>query len=275
MVWIFLVYAGEGKLGKSLGRDCIELGYPGCFSKLCQEHKDNAGRIFHRLMVTENGRLQNWPDDFHHHVYDVSILASKHRINYAKILRAARSDSAGSVASFLLEKLPFAWRKAYVKAAARPVNLVRFQVGTFAYICDLYSRLESTGEVAYDQTVADRVVVAYGTSCSAGEKRNASRTEDFPGSTEAFVAERDNGHFIAHCIGGGLDVNVFSQDRRLNRGRSAQGKIYRQMERYCHEQPGTFCFSRPMYADGSGIPRWLEFGLLKADQTLWVEIFDN
>jgi hypothetical protein len=33
---------------------------------------------------------------------------------------------------------------------------------------------------------------------------------------------------------------------------SAQGKIYRQI-----------------------VPRWLEFGLVEADQTLWVEVFDN
>ena len=77
---------------------------------------------------------------------------------------------------------------------------------------------------------------------------------------------------MVYCIGGGQDVNVFSQERRLNRGRSPQGKIYRQMETYCYEQPGTFCFSRPIYVDGLNIPRWLEFGLLKADQTLWVEI---
>jgi hypothetical protein len=68
---------------------------------------------------------------------------------------------------------------------------------------------------------------------------------------------------------------VFSQERRLNRGWSPQGKLYRQMETYCYEQPGTFCFSRPVYADGSSVPRWLEFGLLKSDQTLWVEVFDN
>ena len=79
----------------------------------------------------------------------------------------------------------------------------------------------------------------------------------------------------SHCIGGGLDVNLFSQERRLNRGWSPQGKTYRQMETYCYEQPGTFCFSRPIYVDGSSVPRWLEFGLLKTDQTLWVETFEN
>jgi hypothetical protein len=70
-------------------------------------------------------------------------------------------------------------------------------------------------------------------------------------------------------------VNVFSQERRLNRGWSLPGKIYRQMETYCHQRPGTFCFSRPVYEDGSNVPRWLEFGLLKEDETFWVETFDN
>lgn len=47
------------------------------------------------------------------------------------------------------------------------------------------------------------------------------------------------------------------------------------MEKYCREQEGTFCFSRPIYCDGSNVPRWLEFGVLKSDGTLWVEVFDN
>ena len=37
----------------------------------------------------------------------------------------------------------------------------------------------------------------------------------------------------------------------------------------------TWRLSRPVYADGSSVQRWLEFGLLKADQTVWVEVFDN
>jgi len=37
----------------------------------------------------------------------------------------------------------------------------------------------------------------------------------------------------------------------------------------------TWRLSRPVYADGSIVQRWLEFGLLKADQTVWVEVFDN
>jgi hypothetical protein len=153
---------------------------------------------------------------------------------------------------------------------------VRFQFRTFAYICDIYSQLEVTGEVPYDQTIEDRVVAVLGTSARAEEKRDTSRSRGWVGPTEELLGtERDRGHYIAHCIGGGLDVNVFSQERCLNRGRSPQGKIYRQMESYCYEQPGTFCFSRPIYSDGSSVPRWLEFGVLRGDQTLWVEVFDN
>jgi hypothetical protein len=86
---------------------------------------------------------------------------------------------------------------------------------------------------------------------------------------------RDKGHFIAHAIGGGTDLNIFSQDRETNRGISVQGKVYRQMEKYCFARPGTFCFARPVYADATSVPRWLEFGLIKEDGRLWVELFDN
>jgi hypothetical protein len=180
------------------------------------------------------------------------------------------------VASFLRRELPLKWRDLYVSNVPHPTNLVRFPFRTFEYICDLHSDLEATGEVPYDQTIEDRVVAVIGTSARAEERRDASRSRGWVGPTEeCLTTERDKGHFMAHCIGGGLDVNVFSQERRLNRGWSPQGKIYRQMENYCYQRPGTLCFSRPIYTDSSSVPRWLEFGLLKDDQTLWVEVFDN
>lgn len=181
-----------------------------------------------------------------------------------------------NLVAFLQDHLPFAWRGVYAKTVKHETNLVRFRFRTFEYICDVYSELELKGAVPYNQTIEDRVVAVLGASARAEEGRDASRMRGWIGPTEEFVgSERDKGHFMAHCIGGGLDVNVFSQERRLNRGWSSQGKIYRQMETYCYEQPGTFCFSRPIYADGSNVPRWLEFGLLKTDETLWVEVFDN
>lgn len=53
------------------------------------------------------------------------------------------------------------------------------------------------------------------------------------------------------------------------------GKIYRQMERYCAEHPGTFCFNRALYNDNSNRPFAIEFGLLKQDLSLWVQRFEN
>ena len=41
------------------------------------------------------------------------------------------------------------------------------------------------------------------------------------------------------------------------------------------EHPGTLCFSRPVYSDGSARPTTLEFGVMRADGELWLEVFDN
>lgn len=200
----------------------------------------------------------------------------KHVVDYAALLDGARLESPNHLASSLRKHLPMSWRESYISAVARPTNIVRFLSGAFEYIFDIYSDLEAAGEVAFDQTVEDRVVAVFGISVRAPEARAGSRIRGWLGETGELVgATRDRGHFIAHCIGGGLDLNVFSQDRKLNRGWSSQGKTYRQMERYCQEHPGTFCFSRPVYRDTSSVPRWLEFGLLKDDETLWVEVFDN
>jgi len=203
------------------------------------------------------------------------MFPSRNALDYEAVLSAATEGSANLVL-FLQETLPSLWREAYLRAVTHQPNLVYLRLGSFEYICDIYSDLEAKGEVAYDQTVQDRVVVAFGFS-GATEAQNARRTPRWINPNEQLaVTERDHGHLIAHCIGGTvLGLNVFSQDRQLNRGQSAQGKIYRQMERYCLEQPGTFCFSHPIYADGSNVPLWLEFGVLKTDGTLWVETFNN
>ena len=83
---------------------------------------------------------------------------------------------------------------------------------------------------------------------------------------------------MAHELGGnvtGMEANVFIQRRSLNRGWSTEGKIYRAMERYCRDHAGTFCFSRPFYGDETSKPSFIEFGVLRAADDLWVQIFDN
>ena len=166
-------------------------------------------------------------------------LPSQYAVDYEALLSIALAEGKTNVVSALREQLLSKWRDLYVSTVAHPASLVRFQFRTFEYIFDHYSGLEATGEVPYDQTMQDRVVAVLGTSARAEERRDASRVRGWAGPPEELLGtERDKGHFMAHCIGGGLDVNVFSQERRLNRGWSPQGKIYRQMETYCYEQPG-------------------------------------
>src|SRR5258708_33542122 len=79
-----------------------------------------------------------------------------------------------------------------------------------------------------------------------------------------FGREWDKGHFIAHSIGGavdGLETNVSVQLRHLNRGWSAAGKQFRDMEQYCVLNRGTFCFW-PLYVDETARPAFVEFGVL-------------
>ena len=202
------------------------------------------------------------------------MLPARYVIDYQAALSAAKQGNSRNVALVLRECLPAIWRQVYLTTITHEPNLVRFRHRTFEYICDLYSQLELTGSVPYDQTIADRVIAVLGTSSKVQQSRDGRRMR-IELSDELEGTARDDGHFMARSIGGGRDLNLFSQDRLLNRGWSSQGKIYRRMEKYCREQEGTFCFSRPIYADGSNVPRWLEFGVLKHDETLWVEFFDN
>jgi hypothetical protein len=158
----------------------------------------------------------------------------------------------------------------YIATTPDATNIGRVEIGTFVYVCDVYSQLENLGETPYDQTRTDRIVGVFGQSNPTRSSRRAAlKTHPAGLSKDCFGYDRDKGHFIAHCIGGvGLDINVFSQERNLNRGWSESGKTYRQMERYCYEHAGTFCFSRPVYAHGSSVPRWLEIGVMEQDGSL-------
>jgi hypothetical protein len=159
-------------------------------------------------------------------------------------------------------RLSAQWQRVYAAAASHTPNIIHVEYGTFDYICDSYSGMEALGEVAFDQRVRDRVVGVLGISLPMRGRRRGSLPKDWvehPGEIDK--GRRDKGRFIAHAISGGLDMNVFSQARGLNRGISEQGKVYRLMERYCYDNAGTFCFSRPIYDDATSIPRWVEFGL--------------
>ena len=203
-------------------------------------------------------------------------LPSRYRIDYRRLRWAASAGSVWDLIAHLRSRFPAQWQRVYAATASDAPNIAQVEYGTFDYICDSYSSTEALGEVAFDQRVRDRVVGVLGISLPMRGRRRGSMPKGWVEHPEEIDSSgRDKGHFIAHAIGGGLDMNVFSQARDLNRGISEQGKVYRLMERYCYENPGTFCFSRPVYEDATSVPRWLEFGLLREDGSLWVEVFEN
>lgn len=119
----------------------------------------------------------------------------------------------------------------------------------------------------------DRVVAVWGTSRQVeASTRDKARTKGFPlgKKSEGY----DRGHFFAHTMGGGLDINLFPQAARVNRG-----GLWRRMEAFCVQTPGTFSFVRPCYVDTTWRPARLEYGIVKLTQgkpaEFWGHLFDN
>lgn len=202
-------------------------------------------------------------------------------IDYPALLRAAAVTDADAVVAYLSEELPYLWRDAYLLMTPRPTRIDRARLGSFEYLYDDLASLEALGEVPPSPTAEARLVGVLGTSAPHPRKRSRddSRLRGFIGRTDAeFGSAWDKGHYIGHELGGrvaGMEANVFIQRRALNRGWSAEGKTYRAMERFCRSHPGTFCFSRPFYADDTSKPSFIEFGLLRSTDDLWVQLFDN
>lgn len=200
-------------------------------------------------------------------------------VDYATLLQPADVAAIATQATDFFECLTSAWRDVYEELTPRPPNLCLIRLGTFLYLYDDYETLEQLGKVPVNRAFESRLVGVLGYSKPQKAERDDSRLKGWVGPTEKmFGREWDKGHFMAHSIGGAVnqwEINVFVQKRRLNRGWSAAGKQYRLMERYCFDHPGTLCFSRPLYGDGSATPVMLEFGLLKADGRWWVECFEN
>jgi hypothetical protein len=194
----------------------------------------------------------------------------EHEIDYAAGLHSLQGESIETIIRVIQAEMPGAWLTRYHRMCIGPTNVLEIPLRGFSYLFDFCTELIDEGELPPGAR-EDRTVVAYGLAQHATTKRDASRLRGFPGSDE----RGDRGHLAAHAAGGGLDINVFHQDAYLNRGWSPQGKRYRAMERYCAENEGTFFFSRLIYADATARPAEIEFGILRPDGTLWIEVFDN
>ena len=197
-------------------------------------------------------------------------------IDYHTILSECSANGLAETAAFLMEALPPEWCAAYDEMVGYQTEIVRFEDHGFTFLFH-QSSAEHPDWKLPDDAVEDRVVSVFGLAQRAAGKRDASRMKGFLGGGLEPTAEgsTDKGHFMGHAQGGGLDVNLFPQRTKINRGWSERGKVYRKMERYSSLYPGTFCFSRPIYADKTWRPRFVEFGLLTKQRTLWVERFEN
>jgi hypothetical protein len=159
------------------------------------------------------------------------------------------------------------WVDAYQRTCSRrPRDIVEIDIG-FRYLFDL----ERDGEAG-----EERVVAAYGFSCTPAAARDSSYMRGFPIPARKLPFNADRGHFASHAQGGTEQgINLFPQMREFNRGWSPRGKVFREMERSCAAHPGTFFWARPIYADASWIPRELEYGVITRDGQLWVNVFAN
>ena len=217
--------------------------------------------------------------------------------NFLKTLspNCAEDERRNAFVAFLIEALPDLWCDSYLGMPNGRVDIVQLTDDGYEFLFDLGS---------------ERVVAAFGVTRYNPAKRDSSRMSGFLGKVSSErkldeLAEKapspetakrrrhlaglsfrdqffethgdryDRGHFMSHRQGGGLDINLFPQRADINQGRSTQGKSYRAMERACVANPGTFCFSRPIYDDKTWVPAELDYGALYGPGTMDVRTFPN
>jgi hypothetical protein len=176
-----------------------------------------------------------------------------------------------SAVAYLNKVLPLLWATAYPSKGGELLTVTlggeMGKEGAVSTIFDLRSRKSATD---------DRVVAVWGVS--RAEPANTRDTGRMAGFLSKVWSNnypgRDRGHFFAHTMGGGTDLNLFPQLASVNRGGE-----WRRMERYAVEHPGTFCFIRPIYADASWTPAQLEYGIYKMPPAdafqFWGNLFPN
>ena len=170
------------------------------------------------------------------------------------------------IVDFADAKLSYEWIDKYDLQCEKACSVLSIVVNGYTYLWD---------------EKYERVVAVYGISPNINKKLPLREKSRIAYYFRNFIkrlqheSALDTGHFIAHSLGGGLDMNLFPQNRAVNQGRSAEGSLYRKMERCAAKNAGTFVFSRPIYFDDTWNPLFLEYGVIKTDGSLWTHIFDN
>ena len=142
-----------------------------------------------------------------------------------------------SAIAYLNKVLPPIWASQYSGTAGELLTVTlggkQGENGAVSTMFDLQPKKSGTH---------NRVVAVWGLSkAEPAETRDKSRMAGFlQGAWSLAYPGRDRGHFFAHTMGGGTDINLFPQLASVNRGGE-----WRRMEQYAADNPGTFCFIHP------------------------------
>jgi hypothetical protein len=209
------------------------------------------------------------------------MLPLNSQIDYSTAIRQIQPPTG------LDDQLPFLddfsdlWVKAYKLQSDRATEIHEIKHRSFRFLFDCAGSDHGDGQGRRPAGVVPRTIAAYGIA----NPSTASRSKDdlrLRGWMREPSGEpdgtRDKGHLVAHSLGAGIqgiEVNVFEQDRALNRGWSEDGKRFRAMEKYCAKNEGTMFFHRLIYVGETDVPAWTEFGVFRTSADLWVEVFSN
>ena len=139
------------------------------------------------------------------------------------------------------------WCAFYRSATTKPAQIVDVTLDGFVNVFDINS---------------GRLIGVYG--LSQGKHTGARDSSRMAGHPQSAGADYHRGHAVAHTLGGGTDINLFSQRGRLNIGE------FRRLERAAVADRNSLYFVRLTYLKGNSgqLPDWIEQGLFpSADPT--------
>lgn len=206
--------------------------------------------------------------------------------DYLAVAQEVKPATRQGIIDWLDATLPELWIEDYVGMTKSPTNILTIPFGDkkrvehfVSYLFDQTSGHPDLIDLAASELkehTHDRVVAVWGTSKQEpASTRPTERMKGFlKGVWSEAYPERDRGHFFAHTMGGSVDMNLFPQLSRINRT-----GLWREMETYCAQHPGTFCFIHPIYTDHTWQPARLEYGIYKLPPenplTFWGNLFEN
>lgn len=200
-------------------------------------------------------------------------------IAYKQIVEKYGATSVEDIVRVFDNEIVFDWVDLYKSMGAGlygEITLQKFQEFTYVFDC---TEIGGDADIAATNLPDSRVIAVYGYSNTNVNISNRKMMRKHLGATtkafEFFGNYIDKGHFISHMAGGPIDINLFPQRRDINRGWSAEGKKYRDMEKFVADHPQTFVFSRPIYNDFSCCPSKLEYGYCDTSLNFNVAVFPN